>query len=165
VDPTLVSAKDLKSSLAPLRQKIVHSDDLFFDLSNISASLVPQTQAQDPQPQYLDLQTLFPDLQPFGLLDVSPSPVIANGETKKKSEKKSDRDDPTKRAEDLNYAKLFPTGRFMYTKPTLIGPLQPAKRFKDGTWLSIDPRPVTPDIGGSNRVSEDVSNGKSIFFS
>ena len=163
-DPAPVFAKPSKSSLAPLRQRIVHSDDLFFDLSDISASLMAHTQAQDTQPQHLDLQTLFPDLQPFGLLDVSPIPAITNGETKKKSEKKSDRDDPTKRAEDLNYAKLFPTGRFMHMKPTLIGPLQPAKRFKDESWLPIDPQAVTPDMDGSNRVSEDVSNGKLFPF-
>jgi chromatin modification-related protein VID21 len=152
-----VSAKPSKSSLTPLRQKIAHSDDLFFDLSDISASLIAQSDVQDP---HLDLQTLFPDLQPFGLLDVSPSPVITNGETKKRSDKKSDRDDPTKRAEDLNYSKLFPTGRFMQTKPTLIGPLQPAKRFKDDTWLPIDLQAVTADMDGNNRVSEDISNGE-----
>jgi chromatin modification-related protein VID21 len=162
-DPAPVSTKPSKSSLAPLRQKIVHSDDLFFDLSDISASLTAQTQAQDLPPQHLDMQTLFPDLQPFGLLDVSPNPVITNGETKKKSEKKSDKDDPTKRAEDLNYAKLFPTGRFMHTKPTLIGPLQPAKRYKDDTWLPVDPQAVTPDVDGNNRVSEEISNGKLHF--
>ena len=161
-DPAPVSAKPSKSSLVPLRQQIVHSDDLFFDLRDISASLMAQT--QDTEPQHLDLQTLFPDLQPFGLLDVSPGPVATNAETKKKSEKRSDRDDPTKRAEDLNYAKLFPTGRFMHTKPTLIGPLQPAKRFKDSTWLPIDPQPVTPDLDGSNRTSDDISNGSCSFF-
>ena len=160
-DPVPASAKLPKISLAPLRQKIVYTDELFFDLSDISASLMAQIDTQEPQPQHLELQTLFPELQPYGLLDVSPSPVITNGEPKKKSEK---RDGPTKRVEDLNHPKLFPTGRFMHTKPTLIGPLQPAKRFKDDVWLPVDPQAITADVDASNRVSEDTSNGKYIMF-
>ena len=77
----------------------------------------------------LDLTTLFPNLQPLGLLDVHPGPVPHEG--KKKMEKRSDKDDPNKRIEDTTYTKLYPTRQFMYTKPTLLGPLQPFKHWKN----------------------------------
>ena len=158
-DNTVVIAVKPPKLLAPLREKVVYSDDLFFnpnsdDLGTISSS------AEDSTPQSdLDLGTLFPDLQPFGILDVSTNLDVANGETRKKSEKKSDKDDPTKRAEEMNYTKLYPSSRFMHIKPTLIGPLQPAKRFKDGSWLPIDPQSVAAET--DSRIPEDISNGES----
>ena len=148
----VVDAKPPKSSLAPLREKVVYSDDLFFNPnSDTLEDSVPQSD--------LDLSTLFPDLQPFGILDIPTNLDVANGETRKKSEKKSDRDDPTKRAEEMNYTKLYPSSRFMHIKPTLIGPLQPAKRFKDGSWFPIDPQSVSAEF--DSRIPEDVSNGES----
>jgi len=152
-------AKPQKSSLAPLREKIVHSDDLFFNPHSDTLGTISSS-AENSMPQTdLDLSTLFPDLQPFGLLDVPANPDVANGETKKKSEKKCDRDDPTRRAEEMNYTKLYPSSRFMHIKPTLIGPLQPAKRFKDGSWLPIDPQSVSAET--DSRIPEDISNGES----
>ena len=104
----------------------------------------------------LDFTTLFSDLQPFGLLDVHPGPVPNEG--KKKMERKSDKDDPNKRIEDTTYTKLYPTGRFMYTKPTLLGPLQPSKHWKNGRWLSTEETSIIPDEG-SGRIPDDSSNG------
>ena len=104
----------------------------------------------------LDFTTLFPDLQPLGLLDVHPGPVPSEG--KKKMEKRLDKDDPNKRIEDTTYTKLYPTGRFMYTKPTLLGPLQPSKHWKNGRWLSTEETSIVPDEG-SGRIPDDSSNG------
>ena len=106
----------------------------------------------------LDLTTLFSDLQPFGLLEVNPCPVPKEG--KKKMGKKSDKDDSNKRIEDTTYTKLYPTGRFMYTKPTLLGPLQPSKCWRNGRWLSAEETSVGPD-DGSGRIPDDSSNGNS----
>ena len=103
----------------------------------------------------LDFTTLFPNLQPFGLLDVHPGPVPNEG---KKKMGKSDKDDPNKRIEDTTYTKLYPTGRFMYTKPTLLGPLQPSKHWKNGQWLSTEETAIVPDDGGG-RIPDDSSNG------
>ncbi len=160
-DPVPYAAKSLKTSFAPLLEKVIYSDDLFLDLSSDYTDLSPNSVAKDSSSQSIsDLCTLFPDLQPFGLLDVSANSVIANSEGKKKSEKKSDRDDPTKRLEDVTYTKLYSTGRFMHTKPTLVGPLQPAKQFRDDNWLPIDPQPIYTDMDAPGRISEDISNGK-----
>ena len=104
----------------------------------------------------LDFTTLFPDLQPLGLLDVHPGPGPNEG--KKKMEKRSDKDDPNKRIEDTTYTKLYPTGRFMYTKPTLLGPLQPSKHWKNGRWLSTEETSIVPDEG-SGRIPDYSSNG------
>jgi chromatin modification-related protein VID21 len=104
----------------------------------------------------LDFTTLFPDLHPLGLLDVHPGPVPSEG--KKKMEKRSDKDDPNKRIEDTSYTKLYPTRRFMYTKPTLLGPLQPSKHWKNGRWLSTEETSIVPDEG-SGRIPDDSSNG------
>lgn len=159
-DPIPYAAKPLKSALAPLMEKIVYSDDLFLD---IDINKVPNSVTKDPGSQPIsDLSTLFPDLQPYGLLDVPVNPVIANSDGKRKSEKKIDRDDPAKRQDIVTYTKLYPTSRFMHTKPTLVGPLQPAKQLKDGNWLPIDPQPIYADADATGRMSEDVSNGEQI---
>ena len=109
----------------------------------------------------LDFTTLFPDLQPLGLLDVHPGTVPNEG--KKKMEKRSDKDDPNKRIEDTTYTKLYPTGRFMYTKPTLLGPLQPSKHWKNVRWLSTEETSIVPDEG-SGRIPDDSSNGNFYRF-
>ena len=133
--------------LAPLREQVAYCEgtQLFTDFDCDIANVT----------------TLFPDLQPLGLLDVHPGPVPNEG--KKKMEKKSDKDDPNKRIEDTTYTKLYPTGRFMYTKPTLLGPLQPSKRWKNGRWLSTEETSIVPD-GGSGRIPDDSSNGNLQLF-
>jgi chromatin modification-related protein VID21 len=61
---------------------------------------------------------------------------VTSTDTKKKPDRKSDRDDPNKRVEDTSYTKLVPLGEFMHCKPTLIGALNPAKHWRQGKWLS-----------------------------
>ena len=127
-DAQTATAKLSKSVLAPLREQIAYSEgtQLFTDFDcDMDVSTVLQDKDLNI---HLDLITLFPDFQPLALLDVHPA--IAN-EGKKKMEKRSDKDDPNKRIEDTTYTKLYPTRQFMYTKPTLLGPLQPFKHWKN----------------------------------
>ena len=131
-----------------LRNVVAYLRDSDMDISTV-------LQDKDANVQ-LDLTTLFPDLQPLGLLDVHSGPVPNEG--RKKTDKKLDKDDPNKRIEDTSYTKLYPTGRFMYTKPTLLGPLQPSKRWKNGRWLSMEETSIVPD-DGSGRIPDDSSNG------
>lgn len=155
-DAQTASAKLSKSVLAPLREQIAYSEGtlLFADFDcNIDVSTVLQDKDLNV---HLDLTTLFPDLQPLGLLDVQPGPIPNEG--KKKVEKRSDRDDPNRRIEDTTYTKLYPTGRFMYTKPTLLGPLQPSKRWKNDGWLPTEETSIVPD-DDSGRVPDDSNNG------
>jgi chromatin modification-related protein VID21 len=132
---------------APLRELIAYSDDdkIFLavdDLSRLQGGSAPSTEDDILKPETLpppDLSSIFPDLHPLTLLDVVPLVVAGTlAEGKKRSEKRSDKDDPNKRAEDVTYSKLAPTGQFMYSKPTLLGPLQPAKYWKNGRWLNLD---------------------------
>jgi chromatin modification-related protein VID21 len=164
--PAVPGKSALKQLYAPLRERILDSDieKLFLDLDDFHISRPNDTKGDVKEPGVLDLPpadlpSLFPDLQPFDLLDVPPpsAPVVAEG--KKKSEKRSDRDDPTKRIEDTTYTKLFPIGQFMYSKPTLIGPLQPSKNWKDGKWLPMDASPVWVEYEGPMRPPEDAMNG------
>lgn len=155
-DAQTASAKLSISVLAPLREQIAYCEgtQLFTDFDcDIDISTVVQDKDVNV---HLDLTTLFPDLQPLGLLDVHPGPGPNEG--KKKMEKRSDKDDPNKRIEDTTYTKLYPTGQFMYTKPTLLGPLQPSKRWKNGRWLSTEETSIVPDDGGG-RIPDDSSNG------
>jgi chromatin modification-related protein VID21 len=106
-----------------------------------------------------DLSSIFPDLQPFGLFDVTPTLAPSTNEGKKRSDKRSERDDPTKRSEDTTYTKLFPAGEFMYSKPTLLGPLYPSRYFKDSQWSSEESA-VLPDSDSSARISDNVPSGE-----
>jgi chromatin modification-related protein VID21 len=128
-----------------MRERIAYSDEnkLFIDLDDyddfvkgLAALSTTDTVIETPPPPP-DLSAIFPDLQPFGLLNVPPVPTSGiPTDAKKKSDRKSDRDDPNKRVEDTSYTKLVPLGEFMHCKPTLIGPLNPAKRWRNGKWLS-----------------------------
>ncbi|KAJ6608606.1 hypothetical protein B0H10DRAFT_520086 [Mycena sp. CBHHK59/15] len=144
---------------APLREYLAYSgpDKLFVDLDDLALVQHSDGPSADPAFPPTDLSAIFPDLPPLGLLDVPP-PVISVPEGRKKSEKRADRDDPNKRAEDTMYTKLFPIGKFMYTKPTLVGPLQPVKRWKNGRWLNADDSPAldtdTPPVKPEDSASE-----------
>lgn len=131
---------------APLRERIARSsaEKLFLDLDDydelvkdLAALSTGKDVLEPPPPPPHDLSAIFPDLQPFGLLNIPIPPVIST-EGKKKSDRKSDKDDPTKRVEDTTYTKLVPLGEFMYCKPTLLGPLNPAKRWKQGKWINSE---------------------------
>jgi chromatin modification-related protein VID21 len=140
---------------APLRDRIAYSNDdkLLLgpeDFYNLTDDvLLPPS----------DLLTIFPDLQPLGLFDVPSAIVPSTNEGKKRSEKRSERDDPTRRSEDTTYTKLFPSGEFMYSKPTLLGPLHPSKYFKDGRWV-MGENAVFPDSDSSARISDNNLSGE-----
>lgn len=161
-EPPIAPTKLSQSELAPLREQIVYSadDQLFMDVDNLIGhnQAIGASKVDDISHNDVDLSTLFPDLQPFTMLDVAPPAPPPEG--KKKPEKKSDRDDPNKRIEDTTYTKLYPTGRFMYSKPTLIGPLQASKRFKDGKWMPIEQVAITPEADFNVKVSDENTSGQ-----
>ncbi|KAJ3512639.1 hypothetical protein NMY22_g15270 [Coprinellus aureogranulatus] len=141
-------AEDSKSHLtkanispyAPLREKIVYdsSDSLFISPNDLEG-FVPSESGDDGEQDIvhaLGLNTLFPELQPFGMLDVAPPAVVEP--TKKRSSRSADKDDPNKRIEETNYTKVMPASRFMTVKPTLLGPLQPVKNLKDRKCLPME---------------------------
>lgn len=156
-DPVGSSVKAIKPiKYGLLRENIAYADDekLFLNSNDV-------TQSSNEMPNYesahsLDLDALFPDLQPLCLLDVTPATVGIEG--KKKLGKNSDRDDPNKRIEETTYTKLYPTDKFMFAKPTLIGPLLPSKRWKDSTWLPMEEMPVVPDSDGPMKIPDDSGN-------
>ncbi|KAJ7197144.1 hypothetical protein GGX14DRAFT_375297 [Mycena pura] len=168
-EPSVSTTPVIKTSsknniYAPLREYLAYSDPdkSFIDLHdldrvvmNASADELSADLAFPPA----DLSKIFPDLPPMGMLDVAPPPTanISEGRTKK-SEKRADRDDPNKRVEETMYTKLFPIGRFMYTKPTLIGPLQPAKRWKNGQWLPADDCPALDPDTPIVKVQDSLSD-------
>lgn len=153
----------LKSIYAPIRERIAYSelDKLFLDFDDLDIARDETKDAAidelDPSFPPSDLASVFPDFQPYGLFDV-PSPTFVS-DGKKKSEKKSDRDDPNKRAEDTTYSKLVPIGKFMHCKPTLLGPLQPSKKWKNGEWVRLDDYAISAeDMPASKPV--DIFSGK-----
>lgn len=164
--PTISTKSSFKQAYAPLRERILESDidKLFLDLDDFHITQ-PSDAKDDAKDDELhdpividllpaDLSTIFPDLHPLGLLDIAPPAPVLEG--RKKAEKRSDRDDPNKRIEDTTYTKLFPVGQFMYTKPTLIGALQPSKNWRDDRWSPLDETPVYVEYEGPTRPPEDM---------
>jgi len=159
-EPPVALTKPSKSDLNPIRQKIAYQADanLFLDMDVLSegvdAPVTLNAEVVDPS----DIQSLFPDLTPLGLLDL-PVPPAPTDTSKKKSEKRLDKDDPNRRIDDTLYTKVYPTGRFMFSKPTLIGPLQPAKQWKDGKWVALE-QALTPLDEPATRNIEESSTGE-----
>ena len=151
--PPPVKPSNRTKLYAPLRERIAYSDEnkLFLDPDDLILVQSPSAEQSslDSLSTSLDLSVIFPDLPVYGLLDVA-APFTPNvtSEGKKKSEKKSERDDPNKRAEDTTYTKVTPMGQFMHSKPTLLGPLQPVKHWRDGRWYNLDETPVTSEGDG-----------------
>ncbi|KAF7311528.1 hypothetical protein MKEN_01055100 [Mycena kentingensis (nom. inval.)] len=129
-DKLVLSARDIEAAV-----KSVNADAVVFD-----TSLMPT-----------DLSDLFPELPPLTMFD-PPS----EGRTKK-SDKRGERDDPHKRVEETMHTKLWPVGKFMYTKPTLLGPLQPAKRWKNGQWIPAEDAPIMDYDAPPARVQDSFS--------
>ena len=96
-----------------------------------------------PTPSHVpdDLTALFPPLQRYAMVDIAP-----HNELRNKSERKSHREDPNKRAEDATYTKIVPVNKFMCVKPTLPGNVKPATHLKGGHWYPIEPTPVSADV-------------------
>ncbi|TFY77518.1 hypothetical protein EWM64_g6494 [Hericium alpestre] len=150
-----VKSTSKSSQLAPLRGQIAYSDEhtLFLNLDEFhlrKPDAAPPRASPIEAPHPTDLSAIFPDLQVYGVLDVAPP-----SDGKKKTEKR-DKDDPYKRAEDTTYSKLTPLGRFMREKPTLLGPLEPSKHWKDDHWEGIDDAPVIPDFEAQAKAPEDA---------
>ena len=155
---------------APVRERVAQSDEqkLFLSLSDLhidDPSIVQNLEMKDEALFPPELSTVFPDLQPLEMLDVAPAVIPAAQEGRKKSERRSDKDDPNKRAEDTTYSKLFPASRFMRTKPTLLGPLLPSKRWKNGSWDPIEEAPIVADVDGVAKNSEEHFNGQWLMIS
>ncbi|KIL69632.1 hypothetical protein M378DRAFT_690339 [Amanita muscaria Koide BX008] len=152
------------SIYAPIRERVAYSDDqqLFLDLADLcldeslASHSINEKDEHFPYPS--DISIIFADFQPLGLLDVAPTGVPSAVEGRKKSDKRNDKDDPNKRPEDTTYSKLFPASQFMRSKPTLLGPLQPSKKWNDGSWAPVEESPIIPDHDGvSVKVPEDAN--------
>ncbi|KAI6151055.1 hypothetical protein BKA82DRAFT_15598 [Pisolithus tinctorius] len=155
-------AATVKSNLyVPLRERIAYSDErkLFIenedlDLVKDFSALTTDDQALEPSCPPPDLSVIFPDLQPLGIPDV----VNAMAEGKEKADKKTEREG-SKRVDDSGYTKMAPMGKFMMCKPVLLGPLHPARRWKNGHW--VDPEePAVTEAEGSGRISDDSLSGE-----
>jgi chromatin modification-related protein VID21 len=168
-DANGLSSKSASKSkiYAPLRERIAYSDvqKLFLELDDLElvqefTSLSTDDKPVEIIPPAPDLSAIFPDLPPYGLLDVT-SPIapitFVDG---RRREKRADRDDPNRRAEDTTYTRLTPLGKFMHCKPILLGPLQPAKRFVQGQWRNFDEGAVVAESDGPfTRVPDDITSG------
>ncbi|KAI1794548.1 hypothetical protein LXA43DRAFT_995526 [Ganoderma leucocontextum] len=151
-----VSGKPKVKVSHPVRDYIMYADvnKLFIDLDDLDLvksmselttedPMAPSSLPQPPVPH--DLTAIFHELPFYTMLDVAPPPASAP-DGKKKSDRRSDRDDPNKRADDAAYTKLTPTSKFMFVKPTLLGTLKPASNFKDGRWSQIEETPIFADV-------------------
>ncbi len=99
-------------------------------------------------------------MQTYGFIDFNPSEIIASSsssEGKKKGDKKADREDPTKRVDETMVTKLYPTGFFMYNKPTLVSALQPSRKWRKGKWVNLEESPVVSDIDGPSPAITEPS--------
>ncbi|KAJ4487562.1 hypothetical protein J3R30DRAFT_946732 [Lentinula aciculospora] len=147
----------------PLREKIAHSDveKLFLDFDDFRITTTDPS--SDKTMESLlppsDLSDIFPDFQPYAMFGLA-APTSVDG--KKKSEKKSDRDDPVnKRVDEVAYSKLYPASTFMFTKPTLVGALQPSKHLRGGRWIDLDESPISVEYEALQlfRLPDEFNHG------
>lgn len=163
--PTISSErmKEARAKLLslPMDALIVSLDDLALFEETNNSEQSEENASSEEKPEF-QLSSLFPELQSYGFFEApSIDSVNVFGEGRKKSDKKGDKDDPTKRMDESTYSKLYPTGIFMQKKPTLISALQPAKKWRKGKWINLDESPVVSDVDGpAPLVSEDSTCGK-----
>ncbi|KAG1730571.1 hypothetical protein EDB19DRAFT_1929409 [Suillus lakei] len=161
--PAGSSSKTSKASLyAPLREQIAYSDErkLFLDdddliLVKALSDLTTDDSGIEPSLPIADLSDIFPDLQPLGMPD-----VISGSNEGKKKDKKSGEDN--RRVEDAGFTKMAPLGRFMHSKPTLLGPLQPARRWVNGEWMFAEEAAVAVDFDSA--IGKTVDDTASDLF-
>lgn len=81
----------------------------------------------------------------------------------KKKDRKGDRDDPTKRIDDITYTKITPLSSFMLQKTTLLGPLEPAKHWRDGEWHDLEQTTIVADFDApiARIVDDSISSSTS----
>ncbi|OAX43813.1 hypothetical protein K503DRAFT_861974 [Rhizopogon vinicolor AM-OR11-026] len=157
------SSKVSKTSLyAPLREQIAYSDEqkLFLDdddliLAKALSDLTTDDTDIEPSLPIPDLSDIFPDLQPLGMPDVT----SGSGEGKKKDKKSGD---DNRRVEDSGFTKMAPLGRFMHCKPTLLGPLRPAKRWRNKEWIFVEEAAVVVDFDSA--IGKTVDDTASDLF-
>ena len=145
---------------APLRERIAYSDErkLFLDdddldLAKALSDLTTDDTAIEPSIPIPDLSDIFPDLQPLGMPDVTSGLV----EGKKKDKKSGD---DNRRVEDSGFTRMAPLGRFMHCKPTLLGPLRPAKRWRNGKWIFVEEAAVVVDFDSAiGKTVDDTASG------
>ncbi|KIY43620.1 hypothetical protein FISHEDRAFT_78465 [Fistulina hepatica ATCC 64428] len=136
------SSKSRKSNIyEPLREQVAYlpDDKVFLDFQDLNMSLDEQLDATNVLAAP-DLHAVFPDLTPFNLFEPPSASAVSND-----GKKKDKRYDAHKRVDELTPGRIFTTGRFMYSKPTLLGPLQPSKRWQNDHWITVEDSPVTSD--------------------
>lgn len=160
--PAGSSSKASKTSLyAPLREEIAYSDErkLFLEdddliLVRALSDLTTDDSGIEPSLPIADLSDIFPDLQPLGMPD-----IVSSSNEGKKKDKKSGEDN--RRVEDAGFTKMAPLGRFMHFKPTLLGPLQPARRWVNGEWMLAEEAAVAVDFDNAiGKTVDDSASGK-----
>ncbi|KAJ3867070.1 hypothetical protein EV359DRAFT_61800 [Lentinula novae-zelandiae] len=148
----------------PLRENIAHSgvEKLFLDFDDfriITTDPLSENTIETLLPPS-NLSDIFPDFQPYAMFDLAmPIPPV---DGKKKSEKKSDRDDPVnKRVDEVAYSKLYPSSTFMFSKPTLVGALQPSKHLRGCQWVDLDETPISIEYEAPQpfRLPEEFNHG------
>lgn len=158
--PAGSSSKAPKASLyAPLREQIAYSDErkLFLDdddlvLVKALGNLTTDGSGIEPSLPIPDLSDIFPDLQPLGMPDVT-----SGSNEGKKKDKRSGEDN--RRVEDSGFTKMAPLGRFMYCKPTLLGPLQPARHWVNGEWMFAEEAAVAVDFDSAiGKIVDDTAS-------
>jgi chromatin modification-related protein VID21 len=169
--PVLAPRQHPKPSIySPLRNHIAYYDydKLVLDFDDLHIHKLRDAASDDAPHETThalptDIFQIFPEL-PFSFYDPPPlaGPSTLQSEGKKKSEKR-DRDDPHKRVDPTTHTKLTAMGPFMRTRPTLLAALNPAVRWDDDHWTSIDDAPVVPDFDASHRIPDEPSN--SAFYS
>ena len=153
-DPDKLLKVDSQSSSLAEKRKIqlrsslayVPDDATFFDMDMLSSDLSQLSTADRYAP--LELPEIFPDLPIYQALFPSPgqteSIVVPKGD--KKSEKKDKKAvEELTRADDMLGSKVVSVSTFMHFKPTLVSALQPAKRWRNDTWVDLDDTVVTGD--------------------
>ena len=158
---TSAKSKSRNGLFAPLREEIINSDldKLFLDLDDfdlVKGMSTLSTDEMSAPPPLPDLSEIFPDAQPFGLLDVPPPP----GSDGKKKSGRGDKDDPNRRTEDTTYTKVLPANDFMYHKATLLGPLQPSRHYHDDVWHDLDESAILADELATLNVDERSRSSK-----
>ncbi|KAG6891328.1 hypothetical protein C0992_008782 [Termitomyces sp. T32_za158] len=160
VDSSSGTLKTGKSNkYARLREAIAYSDNhkIFLDLEdfNVAKLNAPLKTSDETMPPPPGLESIFPDLH---VLDFDWTPVVQTADGRKRTERKIERDDPYKRPDDILYTRLYPTGHFMTSKPTLIGPLRPSKNWKEGQWLPLDDSAIMPESDTTAKIDDSCSD-------
>ena len=138
----------------PLNAFAIDVEDLLQPMAALGTS---SKDSLNTQPE-MDMTSIFPELQTYTLLDVASSDIITSSDGKKKSDRRGDKDDPTKRTEETTYTRINPAGLFMRSKPTLVSVLQPARKWRKGKWINLDESPVVSDVDSGTPVPSDESS-------